>query len=223
MLAALEGSNPDAPPADYVRALFNDYAGRFERELTHDLGYRVPQHLRAMVVGLDKAAGARRFTRALDLGCGTGLSGVAFKDVADEIVGVDLAEAMIAEARPKKLYSALFAMEIGAYLASNDAKRKPFDLVIAADVFIYVGKLDPVFATIAERMGPDGLFVFSAEDGGTEDFVLRASGRYAHGAGSIERLAREHGFKIRARETIAIRKATDGNVGGFAFVLERAA
>jgi len=227
MLAALEGINPDAPPADYVRALFNDYAGRFERELTDDLGYRVPQHLRAMV---DELGGApndakreRRFTRALDLGCGTGLSGVAFRDCVDEMVGVDLAKAMIAEARAKKLYSALFAMEIGAYLASNDARRKPFHLVIAADVFIYVGKLDHVFAALAERMAPGGLFVFSIEDGGTEDFVLRDSGRYAHGSASITRLAGAHGFKIRARDEIAIRKATDGSVDGFAFVLERAA
>jgi predicted TPR repeat methyltransferase len=218
MLAALEGTTPDAPPADYVRALFDDYAPRFERELVSHLDYRVPDILRGLIDRL----GRRNFVRALDLGCGTGLSGAALNDIAGaEIVGVDLAPAMIAEAKNKNVYSALFAMEIAAYLGSNDAKRKPFDLVVAADVFIYVGKLDAVFAALAERVAPAGLFAFSVEGCIEADFVLRGSGRYAHNVAYIEHLARLHGFAIRAQEAIAIRKASDGTVDGFAWVLER--
>jgi predicted TPR repeat methyltransferase len=217
MLSALEGTTPDAPPADYVRALFDDYAPRFERELVIQLDYRVPQTLRRLV----DDCGARRFTRALDLGCGTGLSGAAFKDCSDEFVGVDLAPGMIGEAKKKKVYGALFAMEIAAYLDSNDAKRKPFDLVIAADVFIYVGRLEATFVILAERMMRGGLFAFSVEECDDRDFILRGSGRYAHHVRYIERLAREHGFEARAREAIAVRKSLDGTVDGFAFVLER--
>jgi len=219
MLASLNGSNPDTPPIDYVRALFDEYAPRFERELTVDLGYRVPEILRNLV---DAAAPARKFSRALDLGCGTGLSGAAIKDRAAEIVGVDVARAMIAEARAKKIYTALFAMEILAYLASNDAQRKPFDLAVAADVFIYVGNLEATFAALAARMAPTGLFAFSVESYEGDAFVLRESGRYAHGTAYIERLAAQHGFAIVSREPIAIRKAKEGHVNGLAFVLERA-
>ena len=219
MLASLDGSNPDAPPIDYVRSLFDEYAPRFERELTIDLGYRVPTILRQMI---DAARPSPIFARALDLGCGTGLSGVAVKDRVTDIVGVDIAKAMIAEARAKKIYTALFAMEIGAYLASNDAQRKPFDLVVAADVFIYVGKLDDIFATLVQRMAPKGLFAFSVESHAGDGFALCESGRYAHGAAYIERLAAAHGFTMAAREAIAIRKAKDGHVNGVAFVLERA-
>jgi predicted TPR repeat methyltransferase len=219
MLASLDGSNPDAPPIDYVRSLFDEYAPRFERELVVDLGYRVPEILRRMI---DACETARTFTRALDLGCGTGLSGAAVKDRVAEIVGVDVSKAMTAAARAKKIYTALFAMEIGAYLASNDAQRKLFDLVIAADVFVYVGNLEGTFAAVAERMAPKGLFAFSVEGYDGAAFVLRESGRYAHGAAYIERLAAAHGFAVVARDAIAIRKAKDGNVDGFAFVLERA-
>ena len=218
MLASLDGSNPAAPPIDYVRALFDEYAPRFERELTVDLGYRVPQILRGLI---DAARPAVTFQRALDLGCGTGLSGIAVKDRVTEIVGVDVAKAMIAEARAKKVYTALFSMEIAAYLASNDARRKPFDLVLAADVFIYVGKLDEIFATLAQRMAFNALFAFSVEGHDGDDFVLCESGRYAHGVAYIERLAAEHGFAVVAQEAVAIRKAKDGQVNGFAFVLER--
>lgn len=218
MLAALLGTTPDSPPAAYVRALFDDYAPRFERELVRQLGYRVPEILRDLIARL----GARRFARALDLGCGTGLSGEVFANAVDEFVGVDLAPAMIAEAKKKKIYNTLFTMEIAAYLDCNDAKRKPFDLVIAADVFIYVGKLDDIFVALARRVAPSGLFAFSVEGCEKPDFVLRESGRYAHNVDYIRRLSRENGFNIRCEEKIAIRKATDGTVDGFAIVLERA-
>jgi predicted TPR repeat methyltransferase len=114
-------------------------------------------------------------------------------------------------------------MEIGAYLASNDARRKPFDLVIAADVFIYVGKLDAILAALADRMALCGLFAFSVEGADGDSFVLTESGRYAHGVAYIERLASKYGFAVVAREAIQIRKAKDGYVTGFAFVLERTA
>ena len=217
MLACLDGSNPDAPPIEYVRGLFDEYAPRFERELVGDLGYRVPETLRQLI---ETGAGNKLFTRALDLGCGTGLSGRAIKDRVVELIGVDVARAMIAEARAKNIYSSLFSMEIGAYLASNDALRKPFDLVIAADVFIYVGKLDAIFEALARRMAPKGLFAFSIESSESAPFILRESGRYAHSIGYIERLAADHGFGILAREAITIRKAKDGHVAGFAFLLE---
>lgn len=220
MLASLDGSNPAAPPIDYVRALFDEYAPRFERELTVDLGYRVPAILRRMI---DAARPAQQFARALDLGCGTGLSGVAVKDRVREIVGVDVAKAMIAEARAKRIYTALFAMEIGAYLASFDAQRKPFDLVVAADVFIYVGALETTFSALALRMAPKGLFACSVEGHDGDGFVLCESGRYAHGMAYIDRLAAAHGFTLVAQESIAIRKAKDGFVDGFAVILERMA
>jgi predicted TPR repeat methyltransferase len=71
-------------------------------------------------------------------------------------------------------------------------------------------------------MAPKGLFAFSVEGYAGDSFILRESGRYAHGVVYIERLAAAHGFAIVAREAIAIRKAKDGSVDGFAFVLERA-
>lgn len=214
MIAALEGKTPDSPSPDYVRGLFNDYADRFESDLVGTLDYRVPQALRAIV-------GSGPFHRALDLGCGTGLVGVAFKDCTAEIVGIDLAERMIAEARKKNIYTSLHALDILDYFASDDERARPFDLIVAADVFIYVGKLDHVFAPARAHMVPGGCFAFSVEECATGTFALQPSGRYAHSRAYIEDLARAHGFTVVASDTVSIRKHREGAADGLIFVLRR--
>ena len=65
---------PTAAMSDgYVRALFDQYAPRFDAALA-GLDYRAPQLLFDAVM----ATGAKHFGRALDLGCGTGLAARAF-------------------------------------------------------------------------------------------------------------------------------------------------
>jgi len=49
-----------------------------------------------------RAAGRRRFARALDVGCGSGLSTVALAAIADDVVGVDCAQGMLDEAAPRE-------------------------------------------------------------------------------------------------------------------------
>ena len=70
---------PDGLPDAYVRRLFDDYAPRFENALMERLAYRAPAALRAAV---DNVASGRAFRTMLDLGCGTGLAGVAFRSIA---------------------------------------------------------------------------------------------------------------------------------------------
>ena len=61
-----------------------------------DLSYSAPELLRDAVDG-DTCAGAS--ARMLDLGCGTGLAGAAFRPHVDWLVGVDLSPKMIEQAR----------------------------------------------------------------------------------------------------------------------------
>ena len=61
-------------PQAYVRALFDQYAPRFEFALVDDLGYRGPALLFKAVLSVRAAARKPAFfKRAIDLGCGTGL------------------------------------------------------------------------------------------------------------------------------------------------------
>jgi predicted TPR repeat methyltransferase len=129
--ARLGGADPaTAALHAYVRTLFDQYAPRFDRAL-EDLSYRRRALLREAVVH----AGTR-FGSMLDLGCGTGLAGAAFRPHVDWLVGVDLSPKMVEQARAKGLYDRLAVADIGSYLAAQPDAA--FHLVIAADVFAYV-------------------------------------------------------------------------------------
>lgn len=71
-----------------------------------------------------------------------------------------------------------------------------WELVVAADVFIYVGALDRAFAALARRMPSGAVLCFSLEESTGADLVLRPSPRYAHSQASVHALAQRHGFVV---------------------------
>src|SRR6185437_10028489 len=83
---------PASLPQAYVARLFDQYAPRFDSALTEGLRYRAPVLLRDAIT---KTASGRRFARAFDLGCGTGLGGAVLRDLVDWLGGVDLSPAML--------------------------------------------------------------------------------------------------------------------------------
>lgn len=216
ILDAMTGRQTAAPPDDYVRHLFEDYAGRFDEDLVGNLGYRVPELLRQ---ALDRLADApRRFDRALDLGCGTGLSGAAFRDLCDELTGIDLSPSMIDRARQRGVYDLLFETSIADMLAADSHR---FGFVLATDVLVYVGDLAPLFTSLPERCSEGALFLLSVETADGSGFVLRDSGRYAHAPAYIAEMATGNGFEVLVREAVDIRKGEDGPVAGEIYVLRR--
>ena len=194
-LAAVEQQTaPKAPPRDHVQGLFDDYAGQFDAHLLQVLHYRGHE---VLVDELRQVAGTRRFVHTLDLGCGTGLCGLQLKTLAERIDGVDLAANMLAQARARNLYDHLTHADVASYLASTERR---YDLIVAGDVFTYVGDLDAVFAGATRVLQAGGLFAFSveaAEDDGERDVVLRGSLRYAHSRRYLETVAERHGLAVR--------------------------
>lgn len=202
-LAALTGeSTPSAPPRRYVRGLFDDYAASFDAHLVGRLGYRAPAEL---VEGARILAGGRRFASVLELGCGTGLAGPLLRPLADRLEGVDLSPGMLAKARERGDYDALAEADVAEHLAATPPATH--DLVLAADVFIYVGALDAVFAGVTRALTPGGLFAFTAEpcDDG-RDLALLPSQRYAHSERSLRALADAHGLRVARLERAPIRE-----------------
>jgi predicted TPR repeat methyltransferase len=127
----------------YVKALFDQYAPRFDAALLDHLGYRGPALLAAAVV-LARATVGRpaTFARAIDLGCGTGLAAHAFASMVDELIGFDLSPRMIERARLTGLYAELEVAEIVEGLAAR--QQASADLVVAADVMVYVHDMTPL-------------------------------------------------------------------------------
>lgn len=172
---------------DYVRGLFDSYAGHFEKSLI-GLGYRVPGLvLRALERHDPDFASGKPIADVLDLGCGTGLVGVVLHDrLAGRLKGVDLSPEMVAKARAKDVYTELEVAELTQYL---DTETETWRTVIAADVFCYFGDLGPVIERVRRILEPGGLFMFSVERlAATDGWLKQATGRYAHAAAYIATL-----------------------------------
>lgn len=186
-----------APPSPFVEALFDQYAGSFDAALVEKLAYRVPELLDGAI-----RAQRDRFDHAIDLGCGTGLMGERLRPIAGFVEGYDISAAMLKKAETKRIYDKLAKADLQTiHLAPASA-----DLVTAADVFMYVGALDGIFATAAAALKAGGLFAFSVEHhSGLEDVALRASRRYAHSETYLRRLLAEAGLSVVSLERADIR------------------
>lgn len=200
------------PPRRYVETLFDDYADSFQDHVVRHLRYRGHELLLQPV--LDSG---RRFHRALDLGCGTGLCGQMLQAVVDVLDGVDISQAMLEQTRKLGIYRHLIHADLPSYLATADEKA---DLIVAADVFIYVGELATVFQAARRLLHPDGCFAFTVElpDDG-EDLQLLPSLRYAHSENYVRQLANTFGFEVSDRFAAPIREDQGKPIQGVYFYL----
>jgi predicted TPR repeat methyltransferase len=218
MLAAAGGAPASSAPRGYVVTLFDRYAESFETELVVKLHYDVPKRLREAV---DRAADAEcAGWRIVDLGCGTGLCGLEFRDRAGELIGVDLSPRMIEQAGGQRIYDELIEDDLTAALTHE---RGPLDLITAGDVFIYVGDLEHVFERSAEVLRDGGLLAFSTERCDGDGFTLRPSGRFAHGESYIRTLAARFGFEVVICVDVDVRIELGEPIEGQIFVLRRCA
>ena len=200
----------DMPPA-YVRALFDQYAPKFEAALVDDLGYRGPALLFRAV--LSARAAVRKpafFKRAIDLGCGTRLAATAFAKEVDEFIGIDLSPRMIERARLTGLYAELEVTEMVQGLRGRpDASA---DLILAADAMVYL-------ADLALMAG--GLLAFTVETHGGEGVILGEGLRYAHSAGYVRRATEAAGLALSQLEDLSARNEDHAPVPGLVAVAEK--
>jgi predicted TPR repeat methyltransferase len=202
---------PEHPPEAYVRGLFDHYADRFEKELVETLGYRAPWLIAA---ALDAVRPGGRYAHGIDLGCGTGLMAEVLGARVGRHIGCDLSPEMTARAAPR--FAEVMTGDVVDCLL---ARPERFDLVTAADVFVYVGALDAVFAAVRDRLAPGGLMAFTVEDEPTGALTLRPSLRYAHGEGYVRRMAEEHGFEVKRVERAVLRMDRGEGVRGLVCVV----
>ncbi|MEO7430633.1 MAG: tetratricopeptide repeat protein [Dokdonella sp.] len=206
--AALTGSFPAAVEDDYIRRLFDDFADRFDRTLVEHLSYAVPMRLAKFLRDHD----ADRGESVLDLGCGTGLLAEHLAREGRFIDGVDLSPRMLEYARAKGRYTHLHASELVSFLC--DAATS-WELIVAADVFIYVADLRPVYDAVIARLAAGGCFGFSVEASLSQTTELPpATGRYRHPVhGAFSELAAA-GFVGIASESVILRMESGQPVMG---------
>jgi predicted TPR repeat methyltransferase len=207
-----------AMPRAYLRTLFDQYAARFDGELRDALHYRGPELLRRAI---DKVFGAdRRFARALDLGCGTGLMGEVMRGRTEEFVGVDLSSAMLAAAEQRRIYDRLVVDDLVSFLATEE---RQFDLIVAADVFVYLDDLAPVLHLAALRLAASGAIAFSVETHTGHGVILRDTLRFAHGEPHVRAAAAEAALDVAYLAKASTRIERNSPVEGLLAVLRAAA
>jgi predicted TPR repeat methyltransferase len=222
MISALEGEVSNAPPDGYVQALFNSYASSFETDLVNNLNYHVPETIAKIIQTLHGNQGLQlnKFSNGLDLGCGTGLVGNYLDPVTENLVGVDVAPEMLSIAREKSIYSRLEECDILEFL--KNSKKNSYDIVVAADVFVYFSDLGEVFSQVNRVLCNGGIFTFSLEKSESDQIELSISGRYKHSQGYVEKLLDSLGFKVSYFENLIIRVEHDNPNEGFLFCLQSA-
>jgi len=215
-LAGVQGGTaPLASPPGYVQELFDRYAEEFDDHLVEQLRY---QGHRRLVDGLSSLH-AESFESAADLGCGTGLCGALMRPIARRLTGVDLSARMLDKARARGVYDELEHAEVVSYLQATPRRH---DLLLAADVLIYIGDLHPLFAAAACVMSR-GVFALSVEalPDDSAGFRLRPSLRFAHSPAYIRQLAAQHGFEIAAIQDAPVREDQREAVSGLFVHLRR--
>jgi predicted TPR repeat methyltransferase len=204
-------------PRAYVRALFDQYAPKFEAALVDDLGYRGPALLFKAV--LAARAAVRRpafFKRAIDLGCGTGLAAHAFAREVDDFIGIDLSPRMIERARSTGLYAELEVAEMVEGL-----RRKPdasANLILAADAMVYLADLAPLLREARRVLIAGGLLAFTVETHGGDGVILGEGLRYAHNAAYVRASIGDAGLALSRCEDLSARNEDNVPVPGLVVV-----
>ena len=187
MLAACSGR--DVPPRAsdaFVEETFDSFAASFDSKLAQLL-YRAPALVAQMLA--ESEVEASKSLDVLDAGCGTGLCGPLIAPYARRLVGVDLSEPMLAQARARKVYDELVKRELTAYVGDSTAE---FDVIVSADTLVYFGVLDEVVAAAANALRPGGRLIFTVEElvgaGSDAGYAISPSGRYRHTRQYLERV-----------------------------------
>lgn len=211
--ATLRGETPARAPRQHVAGIFDGLSGRFDQHL-RQLGYQVPQWIHDALLELTGAE--HKFSRMLDLGCGTGMAGALFRDNVTRLEGVDLSPGMIEQAKAKGVYDRLYVADLLDHLKQAPG---PYDLLVATDVFTYLGDLRPIFSAVAGASAPGAWFLFSIEECEGEDYRLLPTGRYAQSAAYIASLAEAHGYRIELERAVVIRKEQVKEIPGRIYLL----
>ena len=193
-------------PQAYVRTLFDHYAPEFDRSLIEGLSYSGPQLLLAATqAAMRKAERDSRFAAVLDLGCGTGLAGAAFRAQAETLAGVDLSPRMVEQARQKNVYDRLEVGDVLEFLAAETDAGRTYDLILAADVFAYFPDLAPLAAAVSAVLAPRGIFAFSVETPAGEGVELGAGLRFAHSEAHVRAAVEGAGLKLLGLDSASTR------------------
>jgi predicted TPR repeat methyltransferase len=205
-------------PAKYMRGLFDEFSTHYDHTMLEKLQYRAHLHVRAMAMRvLPRLCPSWRI---LDLGCGTGLVGLAFQDLASGgwIDGIDLSPRMVEAARARGIYRDLILGDLETVLAEPGMN---YDLIVSADTMTYFGDLAPVFSGVAKCLAPGGFYLFASEaktGAGWEQTKVR---RFRHSEAYLRAEIARAGLEFVDIVECALRQEENEPVFGFTVAVKK--
>jgi predicted TPR repeat methyltransferase len=203
----------------YVRHLFDQFSADYDSRMREHLHYAAPEILRGLAA---MVMPGREGLSILDLGCGTGLAGEAFKPLAARLDGVDLSPAMLEKAKKKGIYDHLAVADLESALTEpgTSGLLRAYDLILAADTLVYLGDLAAVFRAAAARLAPDGFFLFTVERAAA-GFEHGPKRRWRHGEAYLRQTAQAAGLCVAGLLEATPRQEAGQPVAGFAVALTK--
>ncbi len=202
---------------EFVADLFDGYADKFDEHLVKGLEYKTP----GIIGGLLKSHITKKNNTTMDLGCGTGLCCKYLRNISIDITGVDLSPGMIEKATELNCYDHLLVGEITEVV---NKLNRIFDLIIAADVFVYIASLANIFHACHSNMNIGAYFIFSTEtlpDELNDNYRQFESGRCKHSTSYINQLINETNFQLIEHKFCTLRKENGKEVKGCITVLKK--
>jgi len=204
-------------PSHALRAMFDEAASRYDA-MMEELCYRSHLHLRTLAERVLPRRGAG--WRILDLGCGTGLAGDAFKDMAasGRLDGIDIAPRMIDAARERAIYDDLILGDLETVLS---APGRSYDLIVSADTMVYLGDVAPAFFGVANRLESGGFYLFACEAKDGEGWEQTPENRFRHSERYLRREAAHAGLSFVDLMECSLRRERHQPIRGYAVALHK--
>ncbi|MCQ2741390.1 MAG: tetratricopeptide repeat protein [Alphaproteobacteria bacterium] len=180
--------------------LFDHFADHYELVM-QNLDYSAPMAVRRIAGSVEG--------RIADIGCGSGLVGVALKKDNISLIGVDVSVEMLNQARQKNIYDELIKSDALEFLRH----RSDFDWIVAADVLEYIPHIED-FICLAK--GKNIIFTIEKSDDDIP-YSMRKNGRIQHNPNYVENLLQANGFSDILREDLVLRTENGVAVNGCIF------
>jgi len=210
-LNALSGKINEEDLFTYTQNFYDAFAETYDQKM-NELECKVPDLIRQKLSDFS-------FKNALEIGCGTGLCGKILSNVCNKLTGIDFSEKMIEKAKQTKAYSTLKTIDALDFLLQT---KETFDLIVAADVFCYIGEMNGLFSQVGKHLRKDGLFVFTIEKSDKENgFEINPFGRILHSRNYIKKLIDNNKLEIKDEEELEIRKEGSSHAKGIVFVCQK--
>lgn len=197
LLATVGGALPERASDRQIAEIYASRAQGWDNGSTSPTGY---QGHRLVATAIDELCSDPVDT-IVDAGCGTGLVGELVRGKARHLIGVDMSEPMLAQARQKKIYDALRHGDLLDYFGGHP---NSCDIIASAATLIHFGDLDGAFEAAAKCLRRNGVLVctlFPNDD--DPDAVaagtlngLAQGGCFRHGRDYVARIAAKHGFAV---------------------------